>query len=128
VAFGILHRELIKRLADGRLVVVDATNLTRAARAAILSRAGLSRVPAVAVVLVAPAAAAHARNASRPSRSVPPAVVDHQLEAAAALGDGPAAITARLLAEGFAGVSIVDAASFASLDRVAIVRRPRRAS
>ena len=36
VAFGILHRDLIRRLAAGRLVVVDATNLTESARAAVL--------------------------------------------------------------------------------------------
>jgi protein phosphatase len=125
VAFGILHRELIQRLAAGRVVVVDATNLTKAARAAILRRAALSRVPAVAVVLVAPAAVVHSRNAGRPGRAVPADVVDRQLETAAALGEDAAAITARLRAEGFVGVSVVDAASTASLDGVAIVRRPR---
>jgi protein phosphatase len=125
VAFGILHRELIQRLAAGRVVVVDATNLTKAARAAVLRRAALSRVPAVAVVLVAPAAVVHARNAGRPGRAVPADVVDRQLETAAELGEDAAAITARLRAEGFVGVSVVDAASTASLDGVAIVRRPR---
>jgi predicted kinase len=125
VAFGILHRELLKRLAAGRVVVVDATNLTKASRAAIRSRASLSRVPAVAVVLAAPAAVVHARNVERAGRAVPADAVDRQLEAAAALGDTAAAITARLLAEGFASVSVVDAGSTAALDRVAIVRRPR---
>jgi hypothetical protein len=67
----------------------------------------------------------HARNAGRPGRAVPVDVVDRQIQAALALGDSPTAMTARLLAEGFAGVSIVDAGSADSLDRVAVVRRPR---
>jgi protein phosphatase len=116
---------MIKRLAAGRVVVVDATNLTKASRAAILSRAGLARVPAAAVVLVAPPSVVHARNAGRPGRAVPADVVDRQLEAAAGLGDEPSAITARLRAEGFASVSVIDAGSTAALRRVAVVRRPR---
>src|SRR5262245_14913810 len=71
VAFGILHRELAKRLAAGRLVVVDATNLTRAGRLAILRVALPARAGATAVVLLAPADAVHARNAARGDRAVP---------------------------------------------------------
>ena len=54
VAFGILHRELIRRLTAGRLVVVDATNLTESARSAIVRRASIAGAPAVALVLLRP--------------------------------------------------------------------------
>src|SRR4029077_13173192 len=71
VAFGILHRDLIRRLAAGRLVVGDATHLTEAARAAVLRRASIAGAPAVALVLLPPAASVHARNRRRAGRSVP---------------------------------------------------------
>jgi predicted kinase len=124
VAFGILHRELIRRLAAGRLVVVDATNLTEAARAAVLRRASIAGAPTLALVLLPPAAAVHARNLRRPGRSVPADVVDRQLAAAASLGVDEAAIRARLRAEGFTAVHVwvgpeaEDAA-------IEVVRRPR---
>jgi protein phosphatase len=106
VAFGVLHRELIRRLTAARLVVVDATNLTESARAAVLRRASIAGAPAVALVLLPPAASVHARNRRRASRSVPADVVDRQLAAAAALGGDEAEIRTRLRREGFAAVHV----------------------
>jgi protein phosphatase len=122
-AFGILHRELGKRLVAGRLVVVDATNLTEAARVALLRRAGAAKVPASAIVLVPAAALVHARNAARPGRVVPADVVDRQLAAATALGANAEEIVARLRTEGFAAVHVLQTA--AAIDELSIVRSPR---
>src|SRR5919197_5801069 len=49
-AFGILHRALTRRLAAGRLTVIDATNVQAYARRALLRRSALAGVPAVALV------------------------------------------------------------------------------
>ncbi len=124
VAFGILHRELIRRLAAGRLVVVDATNLTESARAALLRRASIAGAPAVALVLLPSAASVHERNRRRAGRSVPAVVVDRQLAAATALGSDEAAIRTRFRREGFAAVHVWlgPAAEDATIE---VVRRPR---
>jgi protein phosphatase len=83
-AFSLLHREVVRRLAAGRLVVVDATNVERHARRALVTRARLAGVPAVAIVLALPASVVHERNAARSGRVVDPAVVDRHLEGLAA--------------------------------------------
>jgi predicted kinase len=106
VAFGILHRELVKRLAARRLVVVDATNLTVSGRSAILRRAAIAGAPAIALVLLPTADVVHVRNTARPGRSVPADVVDRQLTAAAALGGDARTIETGLRAEGFAAVHV----------------------
>jgi predicted kinase len=110
-AFSILHRELVRRLAAGRLVVVDATNVERHARLALLRRAAAAGAPAHAVVLALPDRLVHARNASRTERVVDPAIVDRHL---AILASALAAGT--LEAEGFATVHVLrsdqDAAAF----------------
>jgi protein phosphatase len=107
-AFGILHREARRRLAAGRLVVVDATNVEPMARATLLRLARGAGVPATAIVIVAPPEVAHARNAARPGRVVPPTVVDRHLARMDALGRGADEIAARLRAEGFGIVHVVD--------------------
>jgi predicted kinase len=107
-AFATLHREARRRLAAGRLVVVDATNVEIAARRALLQIARAAGVAATAIVISTPAAVAHARNAARAGRVVPAAVVDRHLARMDALGSDPDAITARLRAEGFGAVHIVD--------------------
>jgi predicted kinase len=71
-AFGRLHRELARRLAAGRLSVVDATNVDRAARRALLKRSRAASLPAVAIVLDLAPELVLARNAARLER-----VVDH---------------------------------------------------
>jgi protein phosphatase len=123
VAFSILHRELVRRLALRRTVVVDATNLTHAGRVAILRRAAIAGVPVIAIVLVPPAADVHARNAARPTGVVPREAVDRQLAAAAALGADRRAIVERLAAEGFAGVDVL--ASPREIAAVAVERLSR---
>ena len=122
-AFGILHRELGKRLVAGRLVVVDATNLTEAARVALLRRAAAAKVPAIAIVLVPPAAVVQARNAARPGRVVPAEIVDRQLAAAAALGANAHDVAARLRTEGFAAVHVLETPD--AIDALTIVRSRR---
>ena len=130
LAFGILHRELGKRLANGRLVVVDATNLTRAARLAVLRAAQPAGVSTVAVVLLAAPAVVHARNVGRGTRTVPSGVVDRHLAAAAALGASEAEIAELLLAEGFAAVHVMamthDLASSAAIEIERVSRPPNR--
>lgn len=119
VAFRILHRELVKRLAARRSVVVDATNLTVAARATILRRAALAAVPAVAIVLLPSADEVHVRNRGRSSGVVPADVVDRQLAAAAALGATPREVADRLLGEGFAAVHVL--ASTEAIDAAVVI-------
>jgi protein phosphatase len=101
-AFSILHREVVRRLAAGRLVVVDATNVEHHARRALVERAGAAGVPAIAIVLALPPRVVHARNAARTERIVDSAVVErHLARLAVALGDGG------INSEGFAAVHIL---------------------
>jgi protein phosphatase len=77
-AFGRLHRELARRLAAGKLSVVDATNVDRGARRALLQRSGAAGVPAIAIVFDLAPDVVLARNAARTSRVVDPRIVrDH---------------------------------------------------
>ena len=123
IAFRILHGELIRRLAAGRSAVIDATNLTRHSRGAIVRRVTPFRVPAVAIVLVPPPGVVHARNSARTVGRVPAEIVDRQLAAATALGIDRAAIVARLLSEGFAAVNVLSSAT--EIDRVDVERVSR---
>lgn len=77
-AFSILHRALERRLATGRLTVVDATNADSRGRHDLTRRARAAGVPAVAFVLALPDAVVLARNAAR-TRQVDEAVVRLQL-------------------------------------------------
>lgn len=74
-AFRLLHAIVRARLKRGRTTVVDATNLTDGARRPLLALAARFERPAVAVVFDAPLEACLARNAARPGRRVPEAVV-----------------------------------------------------
>lgn len=112
-AFATLHRALDRRLAAGHLTVVDATNLTVAARAAIRRIAGRHAVPVVAIVFDLPAAAVRTRNAGRTGRQVPDGVVAHHL---ATLAD---TLDRGLLAdEGYATLFLVR--STAEVDTLAV--------
>lgn len=114
-AFSILHRELTRRLAAGQLVVVDATNVERHARRALLTRARSAGVPAIAIVLDLPADVVHARNGTRLARVVEPAVVDRHIERlASALGSD------ELANEGFAAIHVLR--STAEADAVVVTR------
>jgi protein phosphatase len=119
-AFGILHREVGDRLAVGRLVVVDATNVEAPARAALRRLAAAAAVPAVAIVIQLPASEVHERNRRRAGRIVPADIVDRHLASLDRLGTSPATVVARLRAEGFAAVHVLSSA--AEIDAVAIRR------
>ena len=105
--FGIVHREVTRRLGAGRLVVVDATNVERSARLSLVRLARAAGAPSIAIVLALPAAEVHARNAGRPGRVVPTDIVDRHLERLRRLGSDPAAVRSILLAEGFASAHVV---------------------
>ncbi len=68
-AFDVLHYVAGKRLAAGRLTVVDATSVQPEARKPLVALARHHHVPAVAIVLQVPAEICAARNASRPERA-----------------------------------------------------------
>lgn len=101
LAFAALFRELDRRLAAGHLTVVDATNAAPSHRTALLRRAAMARVPAVAIVLALPAAIVLTRNAGR-ARRVDEDVVRRQLEGVAA-----AIRTGALDIEGFASLVVL---------------------
>ena len=119
-AFGRLHRELARRLAEGRLTVVDATNVERAARRGLLIRARVAGVPAIAIVLDLPPAIVRSRNASRAGRVVEASVVGrHLARLRATLDRGDDS----LRSEGFAQVVVLH--DLLDLDAVRIVRTRR---
>jgi protein phosphatase len=78
-AFALLHRQLEGRLRDGKLTVVDATNVEPHARRALLQRARAAGVPAVAIVLDLPRDVVIRRNEARTGRVVDRGVVQHHL-------------------------------------------------
>lgn len=100
-AFSILHRQLARRLADGRTTVVDATNVTSFARRGLIARAAAHGVPAVAIVLALDPAVVLARNAAR-RRVVPEHAVRRQL-AELERSTQPGVLEA----EGFSGVHVI---------------------
>jgi protein phosphatase len=78
-AFEILNFVAAKRLAAGRLVVVDATNVQREARKPLVALAREHDVLAVAIVLDLPEKLCQERNRSRPERDFGPHVVRNQV-------------------------------------------------
>ncbi len=117
LAFAVLFRELDRRLAAGRLTVVDATNASRGHRTALLRRAARTRTPAVALVLALPAPIVLARNAAR-GRRVDEEIVRRQLAGVAA-----SLAPAGLPTEGFATVWVarsVEAVDGVTFDRVPV--------
>jgi protein phosphatase len=77
-AFDILHAIIRKRLARGRLTVVDATNVQPEARRSLIELAREYHVFAVAIVFDIPEKLCQERNASRPDRQFGPHVVRNQ--------------------------------------------------
>jgi protein phosphatase len=117
-AFELLHLAARRRLERGRLTVVDATNVSRRARAALVAVARSAGRPVIAVVLDFSADLCRVRNAARAGRSVGDAVIDRQR---AELGRSLAAPRG-LAAEGFDGVHrFADPVEF---DGATIVRLP----
>ncbi|WP_437592956.1 polynucleotide kinase-phosphatase [Sorangium sp. So ce1000] len=77
-AFEVLRFIAGKRLASGRLAVVDATNVQADARRPLVALAREHHVLPVAIVLDMPEKLCHARNAGRPDRQFGPHVVRGQ--------------------------------------------------
>lgn len=115
VAFRILHRTLDRRLPNGLLTVVDATNVVAAHRRPLIARAVAAGFPLVAIVLDVPADVVRAQNAGR-ARIVDRDVVDRHLEAIRSTVDGD-----RLTLEGFDQVVILRTS--ADVAALAIERR-----
>jgi protein phosphatase len=80
-AFEVLHHIAAKRLARGRLTVIDATNVQPEARRPLINLAReYHRLP-VAIVLNLPESLCQERNGLRPDRHVGPDVVRQQAQA-----------------------------------------------
>ena len=102
VAFRILHSTLQRRMGNGQLTVVDATNTKSEHRRPLLTRARAAGIPVVAIVLDLPPDLIHAQNATRSRRVVEPAIVDRHIAAVRrTIDDG------RLATEGFDHVVIL---------------------
>ncbi len=112
-AFDVLYLAARKRLAAGRLTVLDATNVQPDARAEAVELARAYDLPAVAIVLDLPLRVCDARNAARPDRVLEPQVLRRQRDALRrGLGDLPA--------EGFDAVHRLTSPE--ELDRAQVVR------
>jgi polynucleotide kinase-phosphatase len=79
-AFEVLHFIARKRLALGKLTVVDATNVQPEARKPLVALARELHCLPVAIVLALPERLCHERNASRPDRQFGPHVVRQQTQ------------------------------------------------
>ncbi|MFJ9772031.1 polynucleotide kinase-phosphatase [Kitasatospora sp. NPDC101157] len=77
-AFDVLHYIVGKRLAAGRLTVVDATNVQPEARRRLVALAREHDVLPIAIVLDVPPGVCAERNRSRPDRQLPAHVVPRQ--------------------------------------------------
>jgi protein phosphatase len=79
-AFDLLHVIVRKRLARGKLTVIDATNVQPEARKTLIELAREHHVFAVAIVFDLPERLCLDRNASRANRQFGPHVVRNQLQ------------------------------------------------
>jgi len=77
-AFDVLNFIARKRLAAGRLTVIDATNVQPESRKSLVALAREFHVLPVAVVLNLPEKVCSARNAARPDRNFGPHVIRNQ--------------------------------------------------
>lgn len=78
-AFEVLRFIAGKRLAAGRLTVIDATNVQQESRKPFVALAREHHVLPVAIVLDLPEKVCQARNAGRPDRAFGPHVVRNQI-------------------------------------------------
>ena len=78
-AFDVLHYIVAKRLAAGKLTVVDATNVTPEDRRSLVALAGEYHVLPVAIVMNLPEKVCCERNKGRPDRQFGPHVVRNQV-------------------------------------------------
>lgn len=114
-AFALLHFIAAKRLALGRLTVIDATNVQPEARKPLVELARQYHCLPVAIVLNLPEKLCHERNRNRDERSFGPHVVRQQhSQLRRHLG--------RLAKEGFRHVFILEKPD--EVDEVAIARVP----
>ncbi len=79
-AFDVLHFVAAKRLAAGKLVVVDATNVQPEARKPLVALAREYHCLPVAIVLDMPERVCQDRNAARPDRDFGPHVVRNHIK------------------------------------------------
>ena len=79
-AFDLLHAIVRKRLARGKLTVIDATNVQPEARRTLIELAREYHVFAVAIVFDLPEGLCQDRNASRADRQFGPHVVRNQVQ------------------------------------------------
>jgi protein phosphatase len=79
-AFEVLHFIASKRLAAGKLVVVDATNVRPEARKSLVDLARMHHTIPVAIVLNMPQTLCHERNQNRPDRQFGKHVIGNQSE------------------------------------------------
>lgn len=77
-AFDVLHYVAAKRLAAGRLTVVDATNVQREARQPLVALARKHHTLPVAIVFNLPEDVCQERNRERPDRDFGPHVIRQQ--------------------------------------------------
>src|SRR5579884_4142098 len=114
-AFEVLYLVAGKRLARGRLTVIDATSVQPDARKPLLDLARRYHVPAAALVFDLPEDLCRQHNLQRPGRQVTDAVIHthrQQLQR----------VLPRLEAEGFAPVHVLSSPE--EVDAVTVVRQP----
>ena len=73
-AFALVHEIAALRLKNGKLTVIDATNVQKEARAPLLALAKRFYMQSVAIVLDVPPEVCHERNQTRPDRDFGPHV------------------------------------------------------
>ena len=79
-AFDLLHYIVRKRLKNGKLTVIDATNVQQGARRSLLNIAQEFHVPAAAIVFDLPEFICQERNTHRPDRQFGPHVIKNQIK------------------------------------------------
>src|SRR5258708_21926623 len=114
-AFEVLHFIARKRLAAGRLTVIDATNVQPDSRKQMVDLAREFHVLQIAIVLDFPEKICQERNRSRPNRDFGPHVVRNQAQQLRRSMRG-------LEREGFRGVHVFKSAE--ELEGLEIVRQP----
>ncbi len=114
-AFDVLHFIARKRLAAGRLTVIDATNVQPDSRKPLVALAREFHVLPIAIVFDFPEKLCHERNRNRPNRDFGPHVVRNQAQQLRRSLRG-------LEREGFRGVHIFKSPE--ELDGLEIERQP----
>jgi protein phosphatase len=114
-AFDVLHYVAGKRLAHGRLTVIDATNVQPEYRKPLLEIARKHDCPAAALVFNLPEAICHEHNGQRPDRTVAARIIHVQWQ-------NLRTSLARLESEGFRCVHVLSSAE--EMDSAVLERRP----